>query len=288
MDSGILEEFSVEALELLSEAEDALLILESDSSDENAYNCVFRSFHSLKGAAGMMDLSEIQKHMHLTEDLFESYKSNRDELNKNIDFFLQAIDHTKNLLSGNKNEFDYTKHNTGNSIPTVIDDSLIEMKEVLFIDVVGIEFLQSILFKKLPATIRFNHIKNPIEYFKSKKYIISDAVIIDQSILPLAEEYVKKEISLFCYQSNKPSEFNSREFIPLYDSQSPDQFNILMLQSKTNMNQYRIIEKSYRLLLYQYSDLDRYLKEKGREMVRQTLKSEIKSITNSRKKILND
>lgn len=288
MDNGMLEEFSVEALELLSEAEDSLLILESDATDDQAYNSVFRAFHSLKGAAGMMELSEVQKHMHLTEDLFESFKNNRSDLKDKIDFFLQAVDHTKNLLSGKASEFDYQKHNSGNSLPTIIDESIIEMQELIFIDVLGLEFLQSVLFKKLNSNIRFNQIESPLEYFKTKKYLKADGIIVDESVLPLVKEHLAKEISYFFYQSLKPDQLSSRNIIPLYDSQSPDQFNLLMLQNKTLMNQYKLIEKSYRLLLYQYSDLDKYLKDKGREMVRMTLKSEIKDITKNRKSIFDE
>lgn len=291
MDSGLLEEFSIEAYELLSEAEDSLLVLESDSSDENAYNSVFRSFHSLKGAAGMMEISNVQKHMHLTEDLFESYKTNRDELKSNIDFFLEAIDHTKKLLSGSSREFDYNKHSyiqTNTKPLEKLDNSTIKLKEILYLDVLGVEFLESDLFKNLDSNIRINHIQSPIDYFKTKKYLKTDAVIIDQSLFSLTQKNLVDEIVYFCYQKDKPNFFENRNQIPIYNSMCSDAFNSLLLQSKTIFNQYKLIEKAYRLLLYQYSDLDKYLKDKGREVVRLTLKSEVKNITKTRKNIFNE
>ena len=61
MDSSVMDEFFIEAEELLTDAEDALLALERGESSEVVYNKVYRNFHSLKGASGMMGLTYLKK-----------------------------------------------------------------------------------------------------------------------------------------------------------------------------------------------------------------------------------
>ena len=53
----MLKEFVVEALDLAINVEEHLLSLERNPGDMNTLNAVFRSFHTIKGGAGFMNLT---------------------------------------------------------------------------------------------------------------------------------------------------------------------------------------------------------------------------------------
>jgi chemotaxis protein histidine kinase CheA len=101
------DEFNIEAKELLDDIEEGLLELESDCESEDAYNRVYRALHSLKGASGMMGFDEVQEHIHRTEDKFQELKENRKKLKECIDYFLSSVDHSRLLLSGETEKFNY-------------------------------------------------------------------------------------------------------------------------------------------------------------------------------------
>lgn len=102
-----IEEFRTEAQELLDIAETSLLGVEQGSPFTQSYDEVFRSFHSLKGAAGMLKLSALQSHMHQVESLFETFKSKDSMSPAQTSFFLKAIDAARQLLWNKPVTFDY-------------------------------------------------------------------------------------------------------------------------------------------------------------------------------------
>ncbi|GGI54333.1 chemotaxis protein CheA [Oxalicibacterium solurbis] len=71
----MLKEFVVEALELASNVEEHLLSLERNPDDLNTLNAVFRSFHTIKGGAGFMNLQPMVSACHLTENLFDALRN---------------------------------------------------------------------------------------------------------------------------------------------------------------------------------------------------------------------
>lgn len=71
-----LREFIGEAVEHLQNAEAALLQLESDPSDGDLVNTVFRAFHTIKGVAGYLNLQPIVELSHSAEFLLDGARSN--------------------------------------------------------------------------------------------------------------------------------------------------------------------------------------------------------------------
>lgn len=71
----MLKEFVVEALDLAVNVEEHLLSLERNPGDMNTLNAVFRSFHTIKGGAGFMNLSAMVSACHLTENLFDALRT---------------------------------------------------------------------------------------------------------------------------------------------------------------------------------------------------------------------
>src|SRR5690606_577123 len=71
----MLKEFVVEALDLATNVEEHLLSLERTPDDLNTLNAVFRSFHTIKGGAGFMNLPAMVSACHLTENLFDALRT---------------------------------------------------------------------------------------------------------------------------------------------------------------------------------------------------------------------
>ena len=73
----MLKEFVVEALDLATNVEEHLLSLERRPDDANTLNALFRSFHTIKGGAGFMNLPAIVSACHLTENLFDALRTGK-------------------------------------------------------------------------------------------------------------------------------------------------------------------------------------------------------------------
>ncbi len=103
-----IEEFKAEAMELLEVAEKSLLSLDQGAEFRPAYDAVFRGFHNLKGAAGMMELTRLQEHTHELESIFLRFK-NESTIPKNyVSLFLRGVDAARALLNGEDVHFDFT------------------------------------------------------------------------------------------------------------------------------------------------------------------------------------
>ena len=73
----MLKEFVVEALDLATNVEEHLLSLERHPNDTDTLNALFRSFHTIKGGAGFMNLPAIVSACHLTENLFDGLRTGK-------------------------------------------------------------------------------------------------------------------------------------------------------------------------------------------------------------------
>ena len=73
----MLKDFVVEALDLAVNVEEYLLKLEKSPDDKDALNAVFRSFHTIKGGAGFMNIGPMVSACHLTENLFDALRNGK-------------------------------------------------------------------------------------------------------------------------------------------------------------------------------------------------------------------
>ncbi|HKJ89900.1 MAG TPA: chemotaxis protein CheA [Oceanipulchritudo sp.] len=80
----VLEEFYQEAIEHLENIEAALLELENDPKDVEAISSVFRSFHTIKGVAGFLDLKPIRVLAHEVETLLDLVRSDKLDLDEDV------------------------------------------------------------------------------------------------------------------------------------------------------------------------------------------------------------
>lgn len=67
----LLQDFLVEAGDLLSGVDNKLVDLERAPGDKSLLNDIFRGFHTIKGGAGFLNATELVTLCHLTENLFD-------------------------------------------------------------------------------------------------------------------------------------------------------------------------------------------------------------------------
>jgi len=121
-DEDILQDFLVEAGEILERLSQQLVDLEQRPDDKNLLNAIFRGFHTVKGGAGFLSLTPMVECCHLTENLFDILRNGkRDVTPELMDVVLQALDSVKD-------QFDIV--NARGELPPV-DPSLIAALERL-------------------------------------------------------------------------------------------------------------------------------------------------------------
>ncbi|MEW6164181.1 MAG: chemotaxis protein CheA [Pseudomonadota bacterium] len=80
----LLQDFLVEATDLLSGVDNKLVDLEKNPQDHGLLNDIFRGFHTIKGGAGFLNATELVTLCHLTENLFDKLRNNELALTKEI------------------------------------------------------------------------------------------------------------------------------------------------------------------------------------------------------------
>lgn len=93
VDEDILQDFLVEASEILEQLSEQLVELEKRPADKPLLNAIFRGFHTVKGGAGFLSLTELVDVCHGAENLFDMLRNGKRTLSAELmDVILQALD----------------------------------------------------------------------------------------------------------------------------------------------------------------------------------------------------
>lgn len=99
-DPELVGDFVMESREHLAQVEIQMLILEKEPEDKPAIDTVFRGFHTIKGLAGFLDLTEIREVAHETETLLDLARKQQLRITPGVvDVVLAAADFLKAWLS---------------------------------------------------------------------------------------------------------------------------------------------------------------------------------------------
>lgn len=92
-DEEILQDFLVEAGELLEQLSEQLVDLENRPDDTDLLNAIFRGFHTVKGGAGFLQLDTLVDLCHVAENIFDKLRNGALTVNSELmDVILQALD----------------------------------------------------------------------------------------------------------------------------------------------------------------------------------------------------
>ncbi len=317
IDPDVLEEFRVEADEMLNESEDFLLNLEKGDNFTENFNGIFRSFHSLKGAAGMFEIDTLQSFMHTIESQFESLREVGSFTQEQIDYFLQAIDSARKILDNDEPSLDTNTFGleTEKERPSVQKENMKEEivekvhekvkkratlekekgKGLIYVvddEVFICEQIEDILigfgFKVLTFT-------NPEDLIKETLHTEPDLICTDLKMPQMSGMQLLKEIRN--HKLDTPVIFITGfvdnklliEGIDLGASgflEKPfEEHQVISLASQTvkRAQTIKLLNRSLNYILYQFNDLDNYLKKEGKEALRQSLKEELENLLKLKK-----
>ncbi|MFJ2545983.1 chemotaxis protein CheA [Pseudomonas sp. NPDC087612] len=103
-DEEILQDFLVEAGEILEQLSEQLVELESRPDDADLLNAIFRGFHTVKGGAGFLQLNELVECCHIAENVFDILRKGARRVDSELmDVVLEALD-TVNSMFGQVRE----------------------------------------------------------------------------------------------------------------------------------------------------------------------------------------
>lgn len=89
----ILDDFVIETNEIIDQLNEDLLILETEGSDEDLINRVFRAYHTIKGTSGFLSFDNCTKLAHAAEDILNTMRNGELEPSPSImDVLLETVD----------------------------------------------------------------------------------------------------------------------------------------------------------------------------------------------------
>ncbi|MFV8405074.1 chemotaxis protein CheA [Vibrio harveyi] len=93
LDEDILQDFLIEAGEILELLSEQLVELENNPEDKDLLNAIFRGFHTVKGGAGFLSLAELVDTCHGAENVFDVLRNGQRSVTPSLmDTMLKALD----------------------------------------------------------------------------------------------------------------------------------------------------------------------------------------------------
>ncbi|MFP3977971.1 chemotaxis protein CheA [Marinobacter sp. KMM 10035] len=108
-DDEILQDFLVEAGEILEKLSEQLVDLEQHPDDSNLLNAIFRGFHTVKGGAGFLQLDALVNCCHSAENVFDILRNHKRAVDSELmDVVLEALDHVNAMFEQVRNREELT------------------------------------------------------------------------------------------------------------------------------------------------------------------------------------
>ncbi|WP_417547788.1 chemotaxis protein CheA [Marinobacter segnicrescens] len=103
-DEEILQDFLVEAGEILELLSEQLVDLEQHPEDSDLLNAIFRGFHTVKGGAGFLQLDALVNCCHSAENVFDTLRNHKRTVTSDLmDVVLQALDNVNAMFDEVRN-----------------------------------------------------------------------------------------------------------------------------------------------------------------------------------------
>lgn len=103
-DEEILQDFLVEAGEILELLSEQLVDLEQRPDDYNLLNAIFRGFHTVKGGAGFLQLNALVDCCHEAENVFDILRNGKRTVTSDLmDVILEALDTVNEMFDAVRN-----------------------------------------------------------------------------------------------------------------------------------------------------------------------------------------
>lgn len=313
-----IEEFRTEASELLDQAETSLLNIENGDAFLTNYDAIFRAFHSVKGASGMMEMTDLQSLMHNLENHFQDLKEIGTMTRTQASYFLKGIDASRKLLYGqpstfdlefpsanqneqaqkstatsmspkitsNKSQSEFAETKTTEQTPT----KAISLNPLIFVvddeeDIIDI--LTEMLTSQNFSVKSFTKAKEALEELKKLKpqVILSDMKMPQMSGLDFLKEVNKIEpdiplifISGYLDKETIIDAISHGVFGAIEKPFNESQVITMTNNALKRYQLWKLLNKSIDFLMFQFSNVDSLLKSTGKEDMRKIMQNELNQI----------
>ncbi|NRA54697.1 MAG: chemotaxis protein CheA [Gammaproteobacteria bacterium] len=100
VDEDILQDFLIEAGEILELLQEQLVELENNPHDSELLNAIFRGFHTIKGGAGFMGVKDLVDVCHGAENIFDLLRTNQRSVSAELmDVILEGLDSINDMFT---------------------------------------------------------------------------------------------------------------------------------------------------------------------------------------------
>jgi two-component system chemotaxis sensor kinase CheA len=130
-DLSLLHDFIQESRDHIHAAETIMLDLESDPTNSEFINSIFRSFHTIKGVSGFLGIKEVTELAHSIENIIDQARKSTLIISPaHIDLLLQSMDCLKEIIANIESGSDSGKFNIPSlyqsimerlSVPDIVD-----------------------------------------------------------------------------------------------------------------------------------------------------------------------
>ncbi|NOT79547.1 MAG: response regulator [Bacteriovoracaceae bacterium] len=298
MNHEMIDEFKKEAVKKLENIKNCFLNLNKGEDFLTQFNLILKSFHSLKGSTGMFGFMDLHLHIQKLESLFESQKNKGVITKAQIDYFLKGVEIALKKLNGESVDFNHasltdfdfinsTAQTSNNKLSKPNNRGLIfiidndkNISETL-IKLINEEGFNAKTFLSLSELLIALKIENPdliIAEMKDNE-ILKKVRELNSNIpfIAISEKLTTEKIFDLLSQ-------DVRGFIekPIKEELIKPEVERVFAQSQVNA----LLQKSINYILYQYNELDIYLKDTSKENIRLSLKDELKNILHLQKKLI--
>ncbi len=306
-----IREFLADSQGLLDLAESELLKIEKGGRLSSSYDAIFRVFHSIKGGAGLLGLIELQQHMHALESTFSNYKAEARPASQMVGFFLRGVDISRKKILDQSAHFDCSvQDQKTESSPSgkpvacasppsnhspIASSAEARQTKLPAIPLVYIlddepDLLETIHDVLVSSNLECRSFLDPFELIKECR-AKSPTVILTDFKMPMLSG-----LEVF----NKIREFNQDVPVILVSGylandvlinapslgvfsavEKPFSSQTLIATTLSAVRQYhlsKMVRQSMNLLLYQFSDLEDFLKKSQKEDIAHSLRFEITNL----------
>ena len=208
LDDKYKKAFLEEAFEFVESANQLILYLEKDPTNESTINELFRIMHSLKSEAGLLGFSTIMEISHILEDLFDNFRKKKLPIsNETINIILKAIDFINdslNSISATSEEITetdiidklkqaYLSIQGGGKIEkksSISEQEKKEKEESFLLDDLEISFGKPIDFANIKQQFILSDFETHLIESEKATYLLVEVKVIDNCIMKYPRMYL--------------------------------------------------------------------------------------------------